>query len=99
MVGFQPLLDMLGRESGKFTQSTLALGQFREYLDPAIGDRTVLKPEPTVAESTVDFLHKIPKCKLSSAVSFHELLNNSGVRHFENRRRLTSDLCGVNGLR
>lgn len=43
-VGLQPLLDALGREAGKFAQPPLALGQFREYLDPAIGDRAVLKP-------------------------------------------------------
>lgn len=97
-VGFQPVLDTFRGEAGKFTQPPLALGEFREYLDPAIGNRSVLKPEPTLAESTVGLLHKRTKCKLSSAVSFRDLLNSSGIRHFEKRRRLTSDLCGLDSL-
>lgn len=95
---FKPLVDALGRKAGKFTQAPLALGQLREYFDPALGNRAVQKPQPTLVKSTIGLLNEFPERELRDAVLFYSPQDNARVQHLEKCRRLARDLRGLDSL-
>ncbi len=67
-IGFQPLFDAFGREAGQFSQPPFAICKLGEYLDPALGNGAILKPQPTFGKCGVSLLEKIPEGKLRSTI-------------------------------
>ena len=98
-VGFQPLVDAFRREAWKLTQAPLALGEFGENLDPALGNRTVLQPQSAFCEHIVGLLHEVSEGELCSTIPFEDTHNGAGVQHLVERGCLPCDLCSFNRFR
>ena len=97
-IGFKPLVNALGPKAGKFTQASLAFGQLREYFDPALGNRAVLKPQPTLVKSIIGLLNELPERDLRDTVPFHNPHDSAGVQHLKKCRCLARDLRSLDSL-